>query len=208
MQRVLKPGGMAMIVFSHRSFIEKAPNSARFYKIKQTLLHFLQNLDHLNQSKLCWLWNILEKTATVTNEAVRLWAAEPDDGEGHAHAVCQGASGPFPRPDPDGTTWPHPMIQWSSLIYRWFRTVSPGFTVVLVQLFSFRVQYIYNISTHLTYLFGSLCLQPILAETYRRSLLPTWPREGLGEAEHYGHLAQVDLGERFKNCINSLKRSR
>ena len=146
MQRVLKPGGMAMIVFSHRSFIEKAPNSARFYKIKQTLLHFLQNLD-LNQSKLCWLWNILEKTATVTNEAVRLWAAEPDDGEGHAHAVCQGASGPFPRPDPDRTTWPHPMIQWSSLIYRWFRTVSPGFTVVLVQLFSFRVQFIYNIYT-------------------------------------------------------------
>lgn len=44
MQRVLKPGGMAMIVFSHRSFIEKA---------------------------------------------VRLWAAEPDDGEGHAHAVCR-----------------------------------------------------------------------------------------------------------------------
>ena len=39
MQRVLKPGGMAMIVFSHRSFIEKAPNSARIYNIKQTLFN-------------------------------------------------------------------------------------------------------------------------------------------------------------------------
>jgi len=44
MQRVLKPGGMAVVIFSHRSFIEKA---------------------------------------------VQLWASEPDDGEGHAHAVCR-----------------------------------------------------------------------------------------------------------------------
>ncbi|CAK9095829.1 unnamed protein product [Durusdinium trenchii] len=44
LQRVLKPGGMAVVAFSHRSFIEKA---------------------------------------------VRLWASEPDDGEGHAHVVCR-----------------------------------------------------------------------------------------------------------------------
>jgi len=44
MHRVLKPGGVAIVAFSHRCFIEKA---------------------------------------------VRVWAAEPDDGEGHAHLICR-----------------------------------------------------------------------------------------------------------------------
>ena len=45
----------------------------------------------------------MEKTATVTNQAVRLWAAEPDDGEGHAHAVCSSLRAAREDPDPDGT---------------------------------------------------------------------------------------------------------
>jgi len=44
MHRVLKPGGVAIVAFSHRAFIEKA---------------------------------------------VRVWAEEPDDGEGHAHLICR-----------------------------------------------------------------------------------------------------------------------
>lgn len=44
MNRVLKPGGLAVVAFSHRAFIEKA---------------------------------------------VQVWAAEPDDGEGHAHLVSR-----------------------------------------------------------------------------------------------------------------------
>ncbi|CAE7232938.1 unnamed protein product [Symbiodinium natans] len=44
MHRVLKPGGLAVVTFSHRAFIEKA---------------------------------------------VRVWAAEPDDGEGHAHLISR-----------------------------------------------------------------------------------------------------------------------
>lgn len=44
MQRVLRPGGMALVAFSHRCFIEKA---------------------------------------------VRLWAEEMHDGEGHVHLVCR-----------------------------------------------------------------------------------------------------------------------
>jgi len=44
MNRVLKPGGVAIVAFSHRAFIEKA---------------------------------------------VRVWAEEPYDGEGHAHLICR-----------------------------------------------------------------------------------------------------------------------